>query len=218
MRQQKENCLKKKDANKTTTEVVHPKCPPFLCWFLAWTWCKFSYFTNTKWLWESSLSLWSFWCILLQIKLGLFRENLKLKKHLWPKKGWSSPSTFRHRLTIYIYALHCYFFLPMYIHSFVCFLNFGGSAVSFFNRFAWYLANDPSSRLYCPYSWNRNNVHLCYQQKQYRINIIIMSSQTVSVLQLVMNETEKRRKKNSVLMKYFWYIRASAKINLYKQT
>ena len=42
------NCLKKKDANKTTTEVVHLKCPSFLCRFLAQTWCKFSYFTNSK--------------------------------------------------------------------------------------------------------------------------------------------------------------------------
>ena len=40
--------LKKKDANKTTTEAVHPKCPPFLCRFSARTWCKFSYFTNSK--------------------------------------------------------------------------------------------------------------------------------------------------------------------------
>ena len=31
-----------------TTEAVHPKCPPFLCRFLARTWCKFSYFTNSK--------------------------------------------------------------------------------------------------------------------------------------------------------------------------
>ena len=27
---------------------MHPKCPPFLCWFSARTWCKFSYFTNSK--------------------------------------------------------------------------------------------------------------------------------------------------------------------------
>ena len=25
-----------------------PKCPPFLCRFSAQTWCKFSYFTNSK--------------------------------------------------------------------------------------------------------------------------------------------------------------------------
>ena len=48
VRQQRENCLKKKDANKTTTEAVHLKCPPFLCRFSAWTWGKFSYFTNSK--------------------------------------------------------------------------------------------------------------------------------------------------------------------------
>ena len=44
----KGNCRKKKDANKTTTEVVHPKCPPFLRRFSARTWCKFSYFTNSE--------------------------------------------------------------------------------------------------------------------------------------------------------------------------
>ena len=31
-----------------TPEAVHPKCPPFPCLFLARTWCKFSYFTNSK--------------------------------------------------------------------------------------------------------------------------------------------------------------------------
>ena len=31
-----------------TTEAVHPKCPPFFCRFLARTWCKFSYFTNSE--------------------------------------------------------------------------------------------------------------------------------------------------------------------------
>ena len=51
-----------------------------------------------NWLWESSLSLLSLWCILFQIKLCLFRENLNLKKHWGPKNGWSSPSTFWHRL------------------------------------------------------------------------------------------------------------------------
>ena len=45
---QRENCLKKKDANKTTTEAVHPKCPPFLCRFSARTWCKFPYLTNSE--------------------------------------------------------------------------------------------------------------------------------------------------------------------------
>ena len=48
MRQQRENCLKKKAVNKTITEAVHPKCPPFICQFSARTWCKFSYFTNSK--------------------------------------------------------------------------------------------------------------------------------------------------------------------------
>ena len=27
---------------------MHLKCPPYLCQFSAWTWCKFSYFTNLK--------------------------------------------------------------------------------------------------------------------------------------------------------------------------
>ena len=51
-----------------------------------------------NWLWESSLSLLSLWCIFFWIKLGLFRENLNLEKHLWPKNRWSLPSTFWHRL------------------------------------------------------------------------------------------------------------------------
>ncbi len=55
-----------------------------------------------NWLQESGLSLLSLWCILFWIKLGLFRENLNLKKYLQPKYGWSLPSTFWHRL-IYIY-------------------------------------------------------------------------------------------------------------------
>ena len=75
VRQQRENCLKKKDANKMTTEAVHPKCPPFLCQFSART----HILQTQNWLWESSLSLLSLWCILFQIKLGLFRENLNLR-------------------------------------------------------------------------------------------------------------------------------------------
>ncbi len=63
---------------------------------------NFHILLTQNWLWESSLSLLSLWCILFQIKLGLFRENLNLKKHLRPKNGWSTPSTFWHRL-IYIY-------------------------------------------------------------------------------------------------------------------
>ena len=59
---------------------------------------NFHILLTQSWLWESSLSLLSLWCILFQIKLGLFRENLNLKKHLRPKNGWSSPSTFWHRL------------------------------------------------------------------------------------------------------------------------
>ena len=51
-----------------------------------------------NWLWESSLSLLSLWCIFFWIKLRLFREDLNLKKHLRPKNRWSSPSTFWHRL------------------------------------------------------------------------------------------------------------------------
>ena len=85
-----------------TTEAVHPKCPPFFCRFSARILCKFSYFTNSKLtLGVKSLSLLSLWGILFQIKLGLFRENLNLKKHLQPKNGWSSPSTFWHSLYIY---------------------------------------------------------------------------------------------------------------------
>ena len=57
-----------------------------------------------NWLWESSLSLLSLWCILFWIKFGLFRENLNLQKYLQPKNWWSSPCTFWHRL-IYI---HCF--------------------------------------------------------------------------------------------------------------
>ena len=48
-----------------------------------------------NWLWEPSLSLW---CVLFRIKLDLFGKKLNLKKHLQPKNGWSSPSTFWHRL------------------------------------------------------------------------------------------------------------------------
>ena len=51
---------------------------------------NFHILLTQNWLWESSLSLLSLWCILFQIKLGLFRENLNLKKHLGPKNGWSS--------------------------------------------------------------------------------------------------------------------------------
>ena len=63
---------------------------------------NFHILLTQNWLWELSLSLLSLWCILFQIKFGLFRENLNLKKHLGPKNGWSSPSTFWHRL-IYIH-------------------------------------------------------------------------------------------------------------------
>ena len=141
-------------------------------------------------------------------KVSFVQRKLKTEEAFMTKKGMVLAEHLSAQAHyIYIYALHCNFFLPMYIHSFVCFLNFGGSAVSFFNRFAWYLANDPSSRLYCPYSWNRNNVHLCYQQKQYRINIIIMSSQTVSVLQVTGHEWNWKKKKkeqriNEILLVY----------------
>ena len=73
----------------------------------------------------------------LSDKVRFVQRKLKPEEAFTTKK-WMV--TAKHLLAqahyIYIYALHCNFFLPMYIHSFVCFLNFGGSAVSFFNRFA----------------------------------------------------------------------------------
>ncbi len=83
---------------KRCTRNVHPSFADF--W--PGLGVNFHILLTQNWLWESSLSLLSLWCILFQIKLGLFRENLNLKKHLGPKNGWSSPSTFWHRL-IYIY-------------------------------------------------------------------------------------------------------------------
>ena len=82
---------------KQCTRNVHPSFADF--W--PGLGVNFHILLTQNWLWESSLSLLSLWCILFQIKLGLFRENLNLKKHLGPKNGWSSPSTFWHRL-IYI--------------------------------------------------------------------------------------------------------------------
>lgn len=83
---------------KRCTRNVHPSFADFRPGLGV----NFHILLTQNWLWESSLSLLSLWCILFQIKLGLFRENLNLKKHLGPKNGWSSPSTFWHRL-IYIY-------------------------------------------------------------------------------------------------------------------
>ena len=83
---------------KQCTRNVHPSFADFRPGLGV----NFHILLTQNWLWESSLSLLSLWCILFQIKLGLFRENLNLKKHLGPKNGWSSPSTFWHRL-IYIY-------------------------------------------------------------------------------------------------------------------
>ena len=79
---------------KQCTRNVHPSFADF--W--PGLGVNFHILRTQNWLWESSLSLLSLWCILFQIKLGLFRENLNLKKHLRPKTGWSSPSTFWHRL------------------------------------------------------------------------------------------------------------------------
>ena len=83
---------------KRCTRNVHPSFADFRPGFGV----NFHILLTQNWLWESSLSLLSLWCILFQIKLCLFRENLNLKKHLGPKKGWSSLSTFWHRL---IYAM-----------------------------------------------------------------------------------------------------------------
>ena len=79
---------------KRCTQNVHPSFADFRPGLGV----NFHILLTQNWLWESSLSLLSLWCILFQIKLGLFRENLNLKKHLGPKNGWSSPSTFWHRL------------------------------------------------------------------------------------------------------------------------
>ena len=85
--------MQTKQQLKRCTQNVHSSFADFQS--------DFHIFLTQSWLGESSLSLLSLWCILFWIKLGLFRENLNLKKHLQPKNGWSSPSTFRHRL-IYI--------------------------------------------------------------------------------------------------------------------
>ena len=55
---QTQNWLKEEDTNTKLAEggrytqnqnqVMHPKCPPFLHQFLAWTWHKFSYFISSK--------------------------------------------------------------------------------------------------------------------------------------------------------------------------
>ena len=59
---------------------------------------NFHILLTPNWLWESSLSLLSLWCILFRIKLGLFRENVNLKKYSQPQNGQSLLSTFWHRL------------------------------------------------------------------------------------------------------------------------
>ena len=88
---------------KRCTRNVHPSFADFRPGFGV----NFHILLTQNWLWESSLSLLSLWCILFQIKLCLFRENLNLKKHLGTKNGWSSPSTFWHRLIyIMIYNLN----------------------------------------------------------------------------------------------------------------
>ena len=79
---------------KRCTRNVHPSFADFRPGLGV----NFHILLTQNWLWESSLSLLSLWCILFQIKLGLFRENLNLKKPLGPKNGWSLPSTFWHRL------------------------------------------------------------------------------------------------------------------------
>ena len=63
---------------------------------------NFHILLTQNWLWESSLSLLSLWvwCILFWIKLGLFSENLNLKKHVQPKNGWSLPITFWNMLIL----------------------------------------------------------------------------------------------------------------------
>ena len=83
---ERENCQKKKVANKTTTEAVHPKCPPFLCRFSARTWCKFSYFTNS----ELTLGV-KFICIIslmhtLSDKVRFVQRKLKPEEAFTTKK------------------------------------------------------------------------------------------------------------------------------------
>ena len=91
---------------KRCTRNVHPSFADFRPGLGV----NFHILLTQNWLWESSLSLLSLWCILFQIKLGLCRENLNLKKHLGPKNGWSLPSTFWHRL-IYVDKLQTGVFL-----------------------------------------------------------------------------------------------------------
>ena len=90
--------LQTKRQLKRCTRNVHPSFADFQPGLGV----NFHILLTQNWLWESNLSLLSLWCILFQIKLGLFRENLNLKKHLRPKNGRSLPSTFWHRL---IYGL-----------------------------------------------------------------------------------------------------------------
>ena len=80
---------------KRCTRNVHPSFANFRPGLGV----NFHILLTQNWLWESSLSLLSLWCIHFQIKLGLFRKRLNLKKHLRRKNGWSLPSTFRHRLS-----------------------------------------------------------------------------------------------------------------------
>ena len=93
---------------KRCTRNVHPSFADFRPGLGV----NFHILLTQNWLWESSLSLLSLWCILFQIKLGLFRENLNLKKHLGPKNGWSSPSTFWHRLIYIPVCLHAFHLSP----------------------------------------------------------------------------------------------------------
>ena len=96
---------------KNRTQAMYLKCPPFLCQFPTKTWCKFSYLVNWKLKRASSLSSWFLWCMLFQIKLGLFKENLSLKKYLCTKHRGSKQSRFWHRLKYslplpFLYHLH----------------------------------------------------------------------------------------------------------------
>ena len=91
--------MQTKQLLKWCTRNVHPSFADFRPGLGV----NFHILLTQNWLWESSLSLLSLWCILFRIKLGLFRENVNLKKYLQPKNGWSSPSTFWHRLIYHSY-------------------------------------------------------------------------------------------------------------------
>ena len=79
---------------KRCTQNVHPSFADFRPGLGV----NFHILLTPNWLWESSLSLLSLWCILFRIKLCLFRENVNPKKYLQPQNGRSLLSTFWHRL------------------------------------------------------------------------------------------------------------------------